>query len=876
MALVRFGVVLVVLGGLMQTAHARPEYHPNFATNYSTALPAWLRVEGTTNFRCTNCHIADAGGAGCSYPPCFNNFGRHYRANNFWSTIDGWDSDGDGIINASDNTAGEGGPGWPAGADNVGCSINSVGLAASQTTDPKVVSCGDSNNYIEAVRDRHYVSSYRNGNGGHRFTFSFRCLSNNHWGYSPGIVMSDTSWSDRCYNTNECSSLSRCRASYAGNSCNNQNPGYDCSCNTSRFTLTGNETSSENCTDINECSSMSRCLQNEGNTCQNFTGSHNCICGDGFNEVNTGLPTENCVDINECNDPSTCNEDMGWGTCNNNPGGYTCVCATGYDFDGVTCVLENECTNGTNDCDANASCMDLDPGWDCMCNPGWTGTGHRIGRLPGCTNINECANRSQCGRNLSSRNTCMDTQGSYTCMCGTGFQPDGNGLTATCIDLDECDNDPGICGVGTCHNEVGSYTCDCPAGYAPGSGTCVDVDECDVASTCGRDLSNRNTCVNDVGTYSCICGEGFSLDGPDTAQTCIDTDECAACPDPDTCADPATGPCPAHSSCTNRVGTFQCFCDTPQWEERGGPVFECIDVDECELGTHTCSPLANCLNQPGGFECECQEGYEGNGLTCRDIDECASGSTCDRTSERCVNQPGIPDEHVCICAPGFLLNEETNECESDCGNGQRVAGEECDDNNDNPDDGCNEHCEVSDGWACRDNDEGLSVCDNHCGDGVIDVLFEECDDGALDDSTPNACRTNCRLAHCGDGVQDEGEECDEGSENDDFRPGVCRQTCRLPYCGDGVLDENELCDDGLPGAPVQSIEACTDDCDFPEPDAGTPPEPEPDAGMEGDAGDGTSADSDGCGCRTGPGAGDGILFLLLGLILLRRSRRRTI
>jgi cysteine-rich repeat protein len=42
----------------------------------------------------------------------------------------------------------------------------------------------------------------------------------------------------------------------------------------------------------------------------------------------------------------------------------------------------------------------------------------------------------------------------------------------------------------------------------------------------------------------------------------------------------------------------------------------------------------------------------------------------------------------------------------------------------------------------------------NCGNGTIEPS-EECDDGVLNsDTTPDACRSNCRLAGCGDGVED--------------------------------------------------------------------------------------------------------------------------
>ena len=41
------------------------------------------------------------------------------------------------------------------------------------------------------------------------------------------------------------------------------------------------------------------------------------------------------------------------------------------------------------------------------------------------------------------------------------------------------------------------------------------------------------------------------------------------------------------------------------------------DINECELKTHTCSWYAKCINTEGGFDCECFEGYEGDGFTCK-------------------------------------------------------------------------------------------------------------------------------------------------------------------------------------------------------------------------------------------------------------------
>ena len=41
------------------------------------------------------------------------------------------------------------------------------------------------------------------------------------------------------------------------------------------------------------------------------------------------------------------------------------------------------------------------------------------------------------------------------------------------------------------------------------------------------------------------------------------------------------------------------------------------DINECDIGTHNCNGIgAICINHPGGFHCECESGYTGNGTVC--------------------------------------------------------------------------------------------------------------------------------------------------------------------------------------------------------------------------------------------------------------------
>lgn len=86
--------------------------------------------------------------------------------------------------------------------------------------------------------------------------------------------------------------------------------------------------------------------------------------------------------------------------------------------------------------------------------------------------------------------------------------------------------------------------------------------------------------------------------------------------------------------------------------------------------------------------------------------------------------------------------------------------------------------------------EGDPSRDDLCGDHLVGPT-EACDDG--NDSSADACLTDCVLARCGDGIVREGfEACDDGNA---IEEDACRNICSLPTCGDGIVDAGEDCDD---------------------------------------------------------------------------------
>ncbi|CAG0888055.1 unnamed protein product [Cyprideis torosa] len=93
----------------------------------------------------------------------------------------------------------------------------------------------------------------------------------------------------------------------------------------------------------------------------------------------------------------------------------------------------------------------------------------------------------------------------------------------------------------------------------------------------------------------------------------------------------------------------------------------CKDIDECEARLHNCDPNAQCLNQQGSFQCQCNPGYIGNGIECKHPPVDATGSHLPAPeSTDCRDRPDIchpsarclydesKTEYACRCLSGYV------------------------------------------------------------------------------------------------------------------------------------------------------------------------------------------------------------------------------
>ena len=143
-----------------------------------------------------------------------------------------------------------------------------------------------------------------------------------------------------------------------------------------------------------------------------------------------------------------------------------------------------------------------------------------------------------------------------------------------------------------------------------------------------------------------------------------------------------------------------------------------------------------------------------------------------------------------------------------CGNGIRERGEDCDDGNTSPRDGCSVIC-LNEG---SDSDYG-----SDCGDSAVDT-GEDCDDGntAFGDGCSAFCLNEGSSAGgslCGNGDLGDGEDCDDGNTTSgDGCSAECLNegsiTGPIPVCGNGRVEDGEDCDDGN----TNSRDGCSSRC----------------------------------------------------------------
>merc|ERR1719480_610300 len=109
--------------------------------------------------------------------------------------------------------------------------------------------------------------------------------------------------------------------------------------------------------------------------------------------------------------------------------------------------------------------------------------------------------------------------------------------------------------------------------------------------------------------------------------------------------------CHFDANCTNTDGGFECDC----FDGFSGNGTHCEDIDECvDDSLNECHEFADCNNNHGDYNCTCFDGYRdesnGTGFACVEIDECAEEIDECHDMAECTN---IDGSYNCSCTIGF-------------------------------------------------------------------------------------------------------------------------------------------------------------------------------------------------------------------------------
>jgi len=654
----------------------------------------------------------------------------------------------------------------------------------------------------------------------------------------PGFVhddsgLYDADLGDMCIDLDEC--LANELTCPANSECSNLDivvtgRPYECVCSTGYtpvYNMTQNTTDTNgvnyydvvSCEDVNECD-WGNVTCSSVTMCVNTDGSFHCGCEVGYttdpacnacigNATADGYLTDPdlcatetaaagisncCGNINECENPIL-NLCPVTSDCIDNDGSFFCDCHNELEYintDTYVCEDKDECSNATwNGCDPNSVCQNLDPSYICECNDGYDNCANPFQEIIGtcCEDRNECEKDAPCGINAD----CTNLVGLHTIW--------GDDLIDRLL----------------------GYYCNCSDGFAGEAyNACFDVDECSNSTL--NQCDEESTCLNTNGNYICTCNLGFTLDGDKNefydgtdVRDCIDLDECLT---------PEFNECDGNATCTNNDGSYVCNCN-PGYEGDGRT---CLDIQECNdprdnnCDTGIIRPIfadiaGVCVNENGGYVCECPEGYEENALSsietdaegCADVDECAS-DPC-HADAVCTNNVG---SFECECATGFKetaplpaqVCEDIDECTEVTG----VCHEDADCANDVGTYTCT--CKTGytgDGEFCADINECADPSTNGCDElaecANTDASYTcTCPDGY--DATGSPAGASCdEIDECAEIP----EPCDAEATCTNYPPGSFTCTCNPGYSGNGAIGNcttvNE-CTDNLHNCDPQAD--CTD------------------------------------------------------------------
>ena len=394
--------------------------------------------------------------------------------------------------------------------------------------------------------------------------------------------------------------------------------------------------------------------------------------------------------------------------------GASCV-AGSCDLTNGKCGYKNKVVGAP--CDDGDACSQADGCSDGVCQ----------GKSLNCDDSNACTNDS-CDKLTG----CVHNANVSPCSDGDACTQSDNCVNSVCVSgqLKVCEDNV-LCTADTCNKTTGNCVFDA---LGMNGTPCDDGNICTLGDNCKggactvgipKDCNDNNVCTDDLCDKVKGCNPNFNSKACDDGNACTQSDICkfgdcegsaVNCNDSNVCTNDA---CDSKKGCVNTGNSGQCndnnactMNDSCKNSACGGPAVDCDDGTVCT--DDTCDKLQGCVHSP-------------NVALCPDSDACTTGETC--KNGNCVKK-------AVVCDDG-------NECTLDTCDGVK---------------GC-QVANVVDKTPCNAGAKWCIVgkCSPlfYCGDGMVNQVSEECDDGNLvdNDGCSNACKANVpasfTLSPCG-------------------------------------------------------------------------------------------------------------------------------
>ncbi len=254
-----------------------------------------------------------------------------------------------------------------------------------------------------------------------------------------------------------------------------------------------------------------------------------------------------------------------------------------------------------------------------------------------------------------------------------------------------------------------TLACDPPTGYVVNSDDCNDGDgnvNPEAAESCNQIDDNCDGDTDEgvlITFYADGDGDGFGAAGNTTE----------ACSAPDGYADNTTD-CDDENNAVHPDATEICNevddnCDGDT--DEGVLITFYADTDGDGHGDSDATTEA----------CTAPTGYSDSPTDCDDNNNAIhpdATEVCDNTADDDCNGAADDEDPVCFS----------------CGNGIVQGDESCDDGGNEPDDGCNEGCQVEEGWACRNLESQASLCGSEALAGTVVITELMIDPACTEDA----------------------------------------------------------------------------------------------------------------------------------------------